>query len=248
MEQYALITGAVGGIGQALCEKFSNSGFTVIATDNAEQPEKLICDYFLQLDLAQAVTEKKYADEVLAEIKNIVSPHGLQVLVNNAAIQILGGIESLTRNDWGQTLNVNLLAPFFLIQSLLPELEKTGAGSIINISSIHARLTKKNFVAYATSKAALSNLTKVLSIDLGPRLRINGIEPAAIETEMLKSGFVGKEKLYQDLKEYHPQKRIGTPLEVASLALSMVDGDLKFLHGAVVPLDGGISNCLHDPD
>jgi NAD(P)-dependent dehydrogenase (short-subunit alcohol dehydrogenase family) len=73
-----------------------------------------------------------------------------------------------------------------LAQGLLPELEKA-AGSVINISSIHARLTKKDFVAYDNSKAAISGMTRAMAVDLGPRVRVNSIEPAAIETDMLKS-------------------------------------------------------------
>jgi NAD(P)-dependent dehydrogenase (short-subunit alcohol dehydrogenase family) len=108
-------------------------------------------------------------------------------------------------------------------------------------------LTKKNFVAYATSKAALSGMTKAMAVDLGGRVRVNAIEPAAIETDMLKAGFEGKSELYRQLEAYHPLGRIGRPEEVARLALAMIEGGIDFLDGACVGLDGGISGCLIDP-
>jgi NAD(P)-dependent dehydrogenase (short-subunit alcohol dehydrogenase family) len=170
----------------------------------------------------------------------------LGVLVNNAAVQVLGGVDTLSLADWQRTLHVNLLAPFLLIQGLLSELE-AAQGCVINISSIHARLTKTNFVSYATSKAALSGMTRALAVDLGGRIRINAIEPAAIATEMLRAGFNDKPERLVQLENCHPQGRIGTPHEVAALAFSMASGDLRFLHGACVGLDGGISGRLFDP-
>ena len=244
--RYALITGAAGGIGQALVHEFAANGYAVIATDQMPQPADLACAHYLQADLARTVSDEAYGNSVLAQVKAIISSHGLQALVNNAATQILGGADSLTRADWQQTLNVNLLAPFFWAQGLLPELE-SAKGSIVNISSIHARLTKKNFVAYATSKAALSGLTRAMAVDLGPRVRVNAIEPAAIDTPMLKAGFAGKDALYAQLEQCHPAGRIGLPAEVAKCAMILVQGRMPFLHGACLALDGGISGCLLDP-
>jgi len=242
----ALITGANGGIGRALVRVFHDAGYRIIATDMAAQPQDLHCACYLQADLTRFVEDEAYAGEVIYTIRNTLQGTGLNTLINNAAIQILGGAESLTRQDWRTTLDVNLLAPFLLTQALLPELE-TAKGCVVNIGSIHARLTKQKFVAYATSKAALAGMTRALAVDLGPRVRVNAIEPAAIETDMLKAGFVGKPDLYTQLQRCHPQQRIGQPEEVARLALAIAEGGMKFLHGGCIGLDGGISNKLHDP-
>ena len=244
--RYALITGAAGGIGLALVQEFAANGYAVIATDQAPQPTDLACAHYLQADLARTVSDEAYGNSVLAQVKAIICSHGLHALVNNAAIQILGGADSLTRADWQQTLHVNLLAPFFWAQALLPELE-AARGSIVNISSIHARLTKKDFVAYATSKAALSGMTRAMAVDMGPRVRVNAIEPAAIETEMLKAGFEGKDALYAQLEKCHPLGRIGLPAEVAKCAINIVQGGMDFFNGTCIALDGGISSVLHDP-
>lgn len=241
----ALITGATGAIGRALVRVFKESGFRVIATDIVENPVDLDCTHYVPADLARYVQDDLYASDLNADLRRKLQGR-LDVLINNAAIQILGGVDSLTREDWRTTLDVNLLAPFQLAQTLLPELENT-KGNIVNVSSVHARLTKRNFVAYATSKAALSGMTRAMSVDLGPRIRVNAIEPAAIETDMLMEGFKEKPVLYTDLRSYHPVNRIGLPEEVAQTALWLVSDAAEFIHGGCIRLDGGISNCLHDP-
>jgi NAD(P)-dependent dehydrogenase (short-subunit alcohol dehydrogenase family) len=242
-----IITGAAGGIGYALVRVFHDAGYRVIATDRVEQPPDFSCAHYQPADLDRFVRDEAYAGDIVKSLRAALNGSPLDVLINNAATQILGGADSLTRRNWQTTLDVNLLAPFLLIQALLPELE-AAKGCVINIGSIHARLTKKNFVAYATSKAALAGMTRALAVDLGPRVRINAIEPAAIETDMLKAGFAGKPELYAQLEVCHPQQRIGTPEEVARLALAVADGGMNFMHGACIGLDGGISGRLYDPD
>ncbi|BCX80684.1 dihydroanticapsin dehydrogenase [Methylomarinovum caldicuralii] len=242
-----LVTGAAGGIGRALVKTFHEVGYCVIATDIGVKPDSLTYSRYVQADLARFAEDETYASKVIADLHQALNGQGLHVLINNAAVQILGGAESLTRQDWRTTLDVNLLAPFLLIQALLPELE-AAKGCVVNIGSIHARQTKRNFVTYATSKAALSGMTRALAIDLGSRVRVNAIEPAAIETEMLKAGFTGKPEIYTQLERCHPQQRIGQPEEVASLALAIVEGGMNFLHGACISIDGGIGCRLYDPE
>lgn len=242
-ERIALITGAAGGIGQALVRKFTESGYRVIGLDSLAKPPELICWQYVQMDLGDLISSDTAA--VLSPVSELCAD-GLHVLVNNAAVQVLGGVDDLTFSDWYRTLDINVLVPFALTKGLLPQLESVG-GCVINISSIHARLTKAGFVAYATSKAALSGMTRAMAVDLGARVRVNAIEPAAIQTPMLKAGFEGKPEEFAQLQASHPQGRIGTPEEVAALALSIASGELQFLHGACIGLDGGISGRLHDP-
>ena len=242
----ALVTGAAGGIGQCLVRAFALRGYHVIGLDLLPQPIGFGGAHYLQVDLERWVQEESYRPVVMAAIEHRSNNASLDVLVNNAAVQVLGGVDSLTMADWQHTLNVNVLAPFALTQALLPQLE-AARGCVIHISSIHSRLTKAGFVAYATSKAALSGMTRAMAVDLGGRVRVNAIEPAAIGTSMLMAGFAGKPDLLAQLEGCHPQGRIGSPEEVAALAVSMASGDLRFLHGACVGMDGGISGRLFDP-
>lgn len=243
-ERTALVTGAAGGIGQALVSVFTERGYRVIALDSSPKPAGMLCWQYVQMDLGELVSLD--AGEVALSALSDLCGDGLHVLVNNAAVQVLGGVEDLTFADWYRTLDINVLVPFALTKGLLSRLESVD-GCVINISSIHARLTKAGFVAYATSKAALSGMTRAMAVDLGSRVRVNAIEPAAIQTPMLEAGFEGKPELFDQLKACHPQGRIGTPEEVAALAFSLAGGELRFLHGACIGLDGGISGRLYDP-
>ncbi|MBK1618564.1 hypothetical protein CKO42_08960 [Lamprobacter modestohalophilus] len=242
-----VITGATGGIGQSLVATFIEAGFHVIATDIAAQPADLPCNHYIQADLNRVVEDQAAMQDLIASIRAALKGQGLTAIINNAAVQHLGATEDLQRSHWQQTLSVNLTAPFLLTQALLPELE-AAQGCVINIGSIHARLTKRRFVAYATSKAALAGLTRALAVDLGGRVRVNAIEPAAIETPMLKAGFANKPELYQQLADCHPQGRIGQPEEVAQLALALAGPQMRFINGSTIGLDGGISARLFDPD
>jgi len=245
--KYCVVTGAAGGIGQSLASVFSEAGYLVIATDHSAKPKGLQCAHYIRADLANLVADQASAKKFLAKVGRLLGGNPLSVLINNAALQILGGVEDLTMEDWNRTLDVNLKAPFLLIQGLLKYFPP-GGGAVVNIGSIHSRLTKKEFVAYATSKAALAGMTRAIAVDIGDRVRINAIEPAAIETPMLRAGFQGKEKEYAELASCHPLGRIGKPEEVAHLALILAENDLGFLHGSCIGIDGGIRARLHDPE
>lgn len=200
----------------------------------------------MQLDLQELCFDKERSAALLAKLHSAVEPSGLNVLVNNAAVQPLNSTEKITLDEWRQTLDINLTAPFLLIQGLLPALERVG-GNVVNISSVHAIATKPAFVTYATSKAALGGLTRALAIDLGGRVRVNAINPAATATAMLLAGFVGKEAQFEELSRMHPVGRIAQPEEVASAALFLASTQADFITGASLNLDGGISVRLHDP-
>jgi len=246
VKRAALITGASGGIGAALCSAFASAGYQVIATDWIA-PQQTIADCtHVSIDLNQLCMDGHARSAAIAQLRNTLGDSKLSVLVNNAALQIVKPTEKLTSDDWSRTLNINLVAPFLLTQAFSPELEKAN-GSVINISSIHATLTKPEFVAYATSKAALVGLTRSLAVDLGGRIRINAICPAAIATPMLLAGFANNTDSFVKLSEYHPSQCIGSPEDVAQAALYLASSNSSFLNGAIIGLDGGIASRLHDP-
>lgn len=242
-----LITGAAGAIGGALVAKFRSHGDMVFGIDNLPRPPALDIDAYLQVDLE--VFGRETADNrhsLIAAARDWSEEAGLDVLVNNAAVQILGSLETLEYPEWQTTMDVNLLAPFFLTKDLLAPLERAH-GCVINISSIHARLTKAGFVAYATSKAALSGLTRAMAVDVGPRVRVNAVEPASIQTAMLDASFAASPEAFSALASRHPQGRIGTPDEVAALTYAIALGGMTFLHGACIDISGGIGAALNDP-
>jgi len=246
MKQAVIITGALGGIGRALCEEFHAHGFFVVALDRSEG--SVAAHLILRTDIRETVSNPTARDLLVARITEALDAESLILrgLVNNAATQILGGVSTLTAQDWQETLETNLLAPFFLAQAFLARLEASH-GAVVNISSIHEKLTKSGFVAYATSKSALSGLTRAMAVDLGARVRVNAICPAAIHTAMLEAGFAEKPDAFAALHSAHPSGRIGTPEEVAQLARYLVSDAPPFLTGSCLGLDGGIAGRLHDP-
>jgi NAD(P)-dependent dehydrogenase (short-subunit alcohol dehydrogenase family) len=244
MSQSVLITGANGGIGQALCKNFKEAGYYVIASDR--DIGDCVCDEFIQADIEALCTKHEYREDILSKVRYYLPDKGLFGLINNAAIQILGKTEDVQVEEWHRTLNTNLVSPFLLIQGLLPELRKV-RGSVVNIASVHAINTKPGFVCYASSKSALVGLTKAMAVDLGAEVRVNAICPGATATPMLLAGFEGKEREFQQLSKMHPLQRIAEPDEIAQVALFLVSPQASFITGASLSVDGGIGVRLHDP-
>jgi NAD(P)-dependent dehydrogenase (short-subunit alcohol dehydrogenase family) len=242
MQKKVVITGVLGGIGTGLAKAFKENGYFVIGLDIKNTPSEY-CDKFIQFDINRYCNDAQYkvGQEAIFEIEI----NELNVLINNAAVQILSDVKSIQLQDWNHTLNVNLTGPLLLSQFFLDKLEQA-KGCIINIASIHQQLTKKKFIAYATSKNALIGLTKAMSVDLQGKVRVNAISPAAIDTQMLRDGFNNDEGKVQQLNELHPSQRIGKPAEVSKLALLLAEDELGFINGANICIDGGISNVLKD--
>ena len=245
IQNAVLVTGATGGIGWALCDAFAAADYFIIASDLATTSD--LPYPYLPLDLAQLPNNHELQRVFLRQLDDTLDGRPLYCCVNNAAVQILGGLAEVRDQDFQHSLNVNLIAPFILSRLLLPLLEAAG-GSIVNIGSIHARQTKAGFVSYATTKTALLGLTQSLAVDLGGRVRVNIIQPAAVATEMLKAGFVGNPAGYAELERYHPVGRIGDPTEVASAAVFLASKAASFISGVSLDVDGGIGVKLHDPE
>lgn len=244
MSSTVVVTGVLGGVGKELAHVFSESGYQVIGLD-CKTGDSVYCNKLIQFDINRYCIEQNYRAEMNALIDKEIPE--LSVLINNAAVQILGGTAEIKLADWQETLNVNLTGPLLLSQFFLSRLEKS-TGCIINIASIHHRLTKKRFVAYATSKSALIGLTKAMAVDLEGRVRVNSISPAAIQTDMLVAGFGGDKDAFKKLNKIHPVQRIGLPSDVARMALFLASENSGFIHGANFSLDGAISSSLKDLD
>ena len=241
-----LITGASGGIGKALCATFYDAGYKVIATSRSSKGIDTSKYSFISVSLEDLVLEDKVLNKFKKDVLNKLEGNRLTTIVNNAAVQILGGTSELTAKDFQHSFNVNTLAPFLLIQNFLPELEASN-GSVLNIGTVHATATKPEFAAYATTKTAMHGLTRALAVDLGGRIRINTLAPAATATPMLLAGFEGNSEAYNQLKKVHPIGRIARPKEIGQMALFLCSNKAEFITGATFYVDGGILSRLHDP-
>ena len=216
MSKFAVVTGSSGGIGSALVETFLSDNYFVVGIDNTCSGRNYEHFVEINVDLCKFTKNENFREKILKQIKNHL-PEKLDnfVLINNAAVQILNPVSELNWSDWDKTLTVNTKAPFFLVQGFLDQLIKAN-GHVINISSIHSKLTKANFTCYAASKSALEALTRSLALELSSHgISVNAISPAAIATEMLKDGFAEAPHKLKELESYHPAKMIGKPEELA---------------------------------
>lgn len=247
-EQSAVITGSSGAIGKALVAAFRDAGYHTIGIDNRDDvAAEHSAAQFIHSDLRDYVASNGDGAGLVERITRACDGRKLAVLVNNAAVQILQPADNLSAADYRASLDVNVVAPALLAGALYPLLGQS-TGSIVNIGSIHASLTKPEFAAYATSKAALRGLTQSLAVEWGATVRCNLIEPAAVETAMLRAGFEANPQGMALLRQYHPSGRVGSASEVASLALFLASDAAGFINGGVFGIDGGIRHRLHDPD
>ena len=241
-----IVTGAAGGIGMAICKLFSKSGYFVVGTGQKIPANTPFIDTFIDCDLNELAINDDTCKQFKSKALSAIDGRPLKTLINNAAIQILGSTQHLTASDMTVSFNVNVLAPFRLTQMFLSELS-ANHGNILNIGTVHARSTKREFVAYATTKTAMHGLTRALAVDLGGKVRVNTLAPAATSTPMLEAGFAGKPDAFQELESCHPIGRIATIDEIAKAALFLCSDDASFITGATLYADGGILSRLHDP-
>ncbi len=249
MKKRILVTGACGGIGTSIVKELSENGFNVIATDHpnvdiSNEVEKY-AELYMPIDFLELYENQSLQEKLKEDVtRNNQTLYGI---VHNAAVQKIAPIDKLSMDDWERTFKINLLSPILITKIFLTEL-KISRGSIIHIGSIHADLTKPDFSCYATSKAALSGITKAMSVELGKYIRVNCIEPAAIRTKMLEEGFLGNPKLRTKLDKCHPSKRIGTPSDISRAILFLMDPSNSFINGCQLKIGGGIHNVLHEPE
>ena len=236
-----LLTGASRGIGHATVKRFSAAGWRVITCSRHAFPENCPWEMgpedHLQVDLGDAEDTVRGVEEVRTRLE--AEGGCLHALVNNAAISPKG--EEGTRlnalstryRDWQRVFQVNFFAPILLAQGLCHELTRA-RGSIVNVTSIAgSRVHPFAGAAYGTSKAALAGLTREMAADFGPLgVRVNAISPGEIDTSILSPG---TERMIDAI----PQRRLGTPDEVAKAIYFLCIEASSYVNGAELHINGG---------
>jgi NAD(P)-dependent dehydrogenase (short-subunit alcohol dehydrogenase family) len=169
----------------------------------------------------------------------------LDVLVNNAGAVHISTVESIPEQEWDRIMLVNLKGPFLMSRAALPELRKTGGGSIINIGSILGLVGMKGRAAYAASKGGVTQLTKAMAMDHAhEKIRVNCICPALVETELIRDVFGSGpegETVRRSRIAQIPLGRIGCPEDVADMAVFLASKESSWMTGVAIPLDGGLT-------
>ncbi|XP_078336268.1 3-oxoacyl-[acyl-carrier-protein] reductase FabG-like [Crassostrea virginica] len=238
----ALITGASSGIGAATAILMSKLGASVALTGRKEENLKRVgeqCNSKPLLIPADLVKE----EDTKRVIDTTVQHYGkLNILVNCAGIIELGSIENTSLEQYDRIFDVNLRSVYHLTMLAVPHLIQT-KGSIVNVSSVNGIRSFANVLAYNMSKSALDQFTRCTALELAPKqVRVNGVNPGVIITELQKRGGLDEEayaKFLERSKETHALGRPGQPEEVAKAIAFLASDDSSFITGASLPVDGG---------
>ncbi|MEL6497720.1 MAG: SDR family oxidoreductase [Planctomycetota bacterium] len=238
--RYVVVTGSSGGIGSAICSVFHDAGWFVFGVDRSSTASDAVHE-FIQADISDPAAPAEIFDRVRERTD------GLAALVNNAAVQICKPIIETTPEEWDAVMASNLRSVFLSVRESF-SLLKHAAGSVINISSVHAMATSRNIGAYAASKGALLALTRSLALEFGEYgIRVNAVLPGAVDTPMLHAGLSrghvqasSLDGLVRGLGKKHVLGRVGTPEEIGRAVLFLADpAHSSFMTGQSLVVDGG---------
>lgn len=241
-KKIAIVTGGSSGIGFAIARKFSQQGIHTIILGRDEQ--KLNEAVALLGSNGEAIAfDVTNLNSIPELIKKIINQHGqVDVLVNNAGINLKKSALEVTDQEFQQILLTNLTSVFALTREVAKNMVAKKSGSIINISSMAAQYGLPGVVAYAASKTAIEGMTRTLAVELSPHgVRVNCIAPGFIATKMSATALNGDPERKQKVLSRTPMGRLGDPNDVANAAYFLASDDSTFITGTVVPVDGGNS-------
>jgi 3-oxoacyl-[acyl-carrier protein] reductase len=240
-DKTALITGASRGMGRATALALAAAGARVIIHygRNADEAKTVVDQIRASGGRADAVAADLAAPDgahvLAAQVRNLIG-NRLDIFVSNAGISNAAPIESITVKDFDDLFAVNVRAPYFLLQQLLPILGE--GGSVVFVSSLGARAAVGTLSAYASTKGAINTLVKYLASALGPRgIRVNAVAPGVIDTDM--PNFTKTEAGRATVMGMQSLKRIGQPDDVASVVEFLVSDASRWVTGDVIAVDGG---------
>jgi 2-dehydro-3-deoxy-L-rhamnonate dehydrogenase (NAD+) len=238
--QFAVVTGAATGIGEAIAARLVNAGATVCIADLDGAAAAAAAERIGRgaQSLALDVTDAAAVDKAIAGL--VEHKRAIQVLVNNAGVAGRAApVWKQSDDDWHRVMAVNLHGPFYLCRAVIPHMRARGYGRIVNIASVAGKEGNPNMAAYSASKAALIGFTKSIAKEVAADgICINAVTPAVIRTKIL-------EQLTPQQVDYMvariPMRRTGEPEEVAAVVHFLVSRDCSFVTGQCYDVSGGRS-------
>jgi NAD(P)-dependent dehydrogenase (short-subunit alcohol dehydrogenase family) len=246
----AMITGGGSGIGRAAAELFAAEGAGVAVVDRCgETAEETVSRIAaaggralpLEADVTSAIQVEHAVERAVATLG------GLDILYNNAGVDSRGSVAVAEEADWDRCLDVNAKGTFLCSRAAVPHMEAAGGGAIVNQASVAGLVGVANFAAYCAAKAAVIGLTRSMAVDLARLgIRVNAICPGTVFTPLMepmlraRGGGDMAEGLRLTVAKY-PIGRLGTPEEIARVALFLAGEESAFMTGSIVAADGGMT-------
>ena len=242
MRKNVLITGASGGIGEAMCREFAKNGYNVVIHYNSSEEAALKLQQEIesqyQVKAVPIKADLRNCDDVKALARKATAILGnTDVLINNAGVAYLTLFQMADDNKVRELFDINLMSAMNLTKEILPSMIRNQSGRIINISSMWGIAGASCEVHYSASKSALIGFTKALAKEVGPSgITVNCIAPGYIDTEMNSS--IDDESV-AEIVEATPMGRKGRPEDVSALAMFLAGENADFITGQIISVDGG---------
>jgi len=247
-----IVTGSSSGIGAATAHRFAREGANVVLNSRTrEDLEKVATDMDGKrtLILDGDVGEKGFAEELVR--KTLERFGGFDVLVNNAGVAAAGMLAEAEDDDIESLIDINVKGLLYLCRAAIPALSESkakGGGAIVNTSSVSGTGGDWTMPIYNASKGAVSNLTRGLALQLGAKgIRVNAVCPSLTKTEM-SEGIRDNDRLMDAFLQRIPLGRVGEPEDVADVIAFLASEDARFVTGANLPVDGGVSASNGQPN
>lgn len=233
----ALVTGAAGGIGQAIVAGLRAEGARVAAADR--DSSAIPADAHLDGDLLNP----EYCDGLIAAA--VAALESIDIIVNNAGVITRGTIDETTDADWALSMGVNVKAPFRICRAAIPVMAKQGGGVIVNTSSCWGgKAPGPNHPLYCMTKSAIASMTECLGMDHGHQnIRVNAVCPNEVNTPMLRTGLrvrgFDPDTAIAELGKTVPLGRIAEPEDIADVVLFLASDQSRYMTGTLVEVNGG---------
>jgi NAD(P)-dependent dehydrogenase (short-subunit alcohol dehydrogenase family) len=243
----AVVTGGAQGIGAAIVQRLAEEGARVTFLDIDAARGQLLAGKLRALGhaISFAPADVTVEDEVRQAIEAAAAAFGpIDLLVNNAGRNAYMDATTMTSEDWDASMALNLKAAWLCSKYVLPMMKARGGGSIVNISSLHARLTTEGMFPYAAAKAGLTGLTRSLALDYGLfNIRVNAVLPGWTRTAAADDWFRRQpdpERAEQQVINTQPLRRIASPAEIANVVAFLASEDASAITGAEIAVDCGL--------
>lgn len=242
VQKIAVVTGGGSGIGLAIAEKFVAQNIKTIIVGRDEEKLKAAQNKLGNLCIPAACDLSDLAS-IPAMVADLVQQHGrIDVLVNNAGINMKKDFCDVTDEDFSRILLTNVSAVFSMSREVVKDMITNGGGSIVNISSMASQYGIPKVIAYTASKSAIEGMTRAMAVELSPKgIRVNCIAPGFIATDMSAKALNNDPERKAKVLGRTPMGMLGAPADIGAAAVFFASDEAKYITGVVLPVDGGNS-------